>query len=146
PPSQARQGLTCLGVYSIPNVRYEGWSVYSNLVPAGAMRAPGDFQRAQAGEVHVDHIAQELGIDPLELRLLNCLRPGDTMLGGGKIRNPMAVEVLEALRKETNWDVERRSESRVTSSAGNHQRGGRDSELGTRNLARGRGLALRFRH
>ena len=122
PPNQARAGLTCLGVYSIPNVRYEGYSVYTNLVPAGAMRAPGDFHRAQAGEVHVDHIAHEMGIDPLEFRLRNCLRPGDTMLGGGKIRDPMAVEVLEALRKETNWDAAPKLPNR------------------------GRGLALRFRH
>jgi CO/xanthine dehydrogenase Mo-binding subunit len=122
PPSQARQGLTCLGVYNVPNVRFEGYSVYTNLVPAGAMRAPGDFHRAQAGEVHVDHIAHEMGIDPLEFRLRNCLRPGDTMLSGGKIRNPMAVDVLEALRKESNW--------------------GQTPKLPNR----GRGLALRFRH
>jgi CO/xanthine dehydrogenase Mo-binding subunit len=122
PPSQARSGMNCLGVYAIPNVRYEGYSVYTNLVPAGAMRAPGDFHRAQAGEVHVDHIAHELGIDPLEFRLRNCLRPGDTMLGGGKIRNPMAVELLERLRTETNWDQAPKLPNR------------------------GRGLALRFRH
>lgn len=122
PPNQARSGLTCLGVYNIPNVRFEGYSVYTNLVPAGAMRAPGDFHRAQAGEVHVDHIAHELGIDPLEFRLRNCLRPGDTMLNGGKIRKPMAVEVLERLRTETNWEAAPKSPNR------------------------GRGLALRFRH
>ena len=139
PPTQARQGLTCLGVYNIPNVRFEGYAVYTNLVPAGAMRAPGDFHRAHAGEMHVDHIAHELGMDPMELRLRNCLRPGDTMLNGAKVRNPMAVELLETLRKETSWDEWRRQ----SDDAGRRRNG---DTAGPARLVRGRGLALRFRH
>ncbi len=156
PPNQARSGLTCLGVYSIPNVKFEGYSVYTNLVPAGAMRAPGDFHRAQAGELHVDHIARELGIDPLEFRLRNCLRAGDTMLNGGKIRNPMAVELLEALRKETSWDEWRRARDAETGGTGDAARApatnGASSPsprlpvTASPGRIRGRGLALRFRH
>jgi CO/xanthine dehydrogenase Mo-binding subunit len=115
-------GLNCMAVYTIPNVKFEGHFVYTNLVPFGNMRAPGDFQRTHAGEVHVDHIARELAMDPLEFRLLNCLRPGDRMLNGGKIRNPRAVEVLERLREETNWGQ--------TPLPPNH----------------GRGVILRYRH
>src|SRR5439155_14082641 len=101
----ASSGIGCLAVYNVPNVRFEGYWAYTNLVPFGNMRAPGDFHRAQAGEVHMDHIARELGLDRLEIRLRNCLRPGDRMISGGKIRNPRAVEVLETLRRETNWDA-----------------------------------------
>ncbi|MPZ13608.1 MAG: molybdopterin-dependent oxidoreductase [Chloroflexi bacterium] len=122
PPTSARSGLGCLSPYSIPNVRFEGYNVYTNLVPSGAMRAPGDFHRGHAGEGHIDHIARELGMDPLVFRLRNCLRPGDTLLNGEKVRNPRAVEVLETLRRETNWD----QAPRVP-----HQ---------------GRGIALRYRH
>jgi carbon-monoxide dehydrogenase large subunit len=122
PPTSARSGIGCLGPYNIPNVRFEGYNVYTNLVPSGAMRAPGDFHRAHAGEGHIDHLARELAIDPLELRLRNCLRPGDTLLNGEKVRNPRAVEVLETLRRETSWGQT------------------------TRVPNRGRGVALRYRH
>jgi len=99
----ARTGLPCLSPYNVPNVSFEGFFVYTNLVPRGNMRAPGDFQRAHAGEVHMDHIARELGLDPIEFRLRNCLRPGDRTIDGSRVRNPRAVEVLEAVRDETKW-------------------------------------------
>ena len=125
----ASSGLGCLAVYNVPNLRFEGYWAYTNLVPFGNMRAPGDFHRAHAGEVHIDHIARELAMDPLEFRLENCLRPGDRMLTGGKVRNPRAVEVLETLRRETNW--ERSQESRVAGheSGPASQRPARDSRL-----------------
>jgi CO/xanthine dehydrogenase Mo-binding subunit len=122
PTGSARGGMACLSVYDVPNVRYEGYNTYSNLVPSGAMRAPGDFHRAHAGEVHVDHLAREIGMDPLRFRLLNCVRPGGGALGGEKIRNPRAAEVLERLGQETRW-----SERASTPN-------------------RGRGIALRHRH
>jgi hypothetical protein len=72
----------------------------------------------------------------------NCLRPGDRMLTGGKVRNPRAVEVLETLRRETSWDGG--SKSPVSSpkpGTGGPETG--DLGSGTR---RGRGIALRYRH
>ncbi len=122
PQQSARSGAGVMSVYNVPNFRYEGYNCYTNLVPSGAMRAPGDFHRAHAGEVHVDHLAREMGMDPLQFRLLNCIRPGDTSLTGEKIRNPRAVEVLERLAKETNWGHTPRRPNR------------------------GRGIALRHRH
>src|SRR5207249_323148 len=118
----ARTGLHCLSPYNVPNVAFEGYFVYTNLVPRGNMRAPGDFQRAHAGEVHMDHIARELRMDPIEFRLRNCLRPGDRMLDGARVRNPRAVEVLEAVRREAHWGE------------------------GPAQPNHGRGVALRLRH
>src|SRR5581483_4257614 len=122
PTASARSGIGCMAPYSIPNVRYEGYNVYTNLVPSGSMRAPGDFHRAHAGECHVDHLAREIGLDPVAFRLRNCLKPGDTTLTGEKVRNPRAVEVLETLRRETRWDERARTPNR------------------------GQGVALRYRH
>jgi CO/xanthine dehydrogenase Mo-binding subunit len=96
-------GFSPMQVYNVPNTSMETFVVYTNTVPSGHMRAPGATLAALAGEEHVDHMARELGIDPLEFRLRNALREGDTGPQGEAINNPRAVEVLEAVRRETGW-------------------------------------------
>jgi len=115
-------GMECLDGYYVPNTRMEAFLVYTNLTPGGNMRAPGATHRGLAGEGHVDHIARQLGMDPLEFRIRNAMRPGQQNLTGGLIHNPRAVQVLERLKQETQW--------------------------GQKPLPpnRGRGLALRNRH
>jgi CO/xanthine dehydrogenase Mo-binding subunit len=68
-------GLDTMCAYSIPTTRHRLRTVYTNSVPGGHMRAPGEVQAVFAGETHVDLIAGELGIDPAELRRRNLL-PG----------------------------------------------------------------------
>jgi CO/xanthine dehydrogenase Mo-binding subunit len=88
--------------YQVPNVLLEVRSVYTNTTPSGHMRAPADVQTFFAWEIHVDIIARELGIDPLELRLRNVMKDGDTALTGEPMLEPKGREVLEALRA-TDW-------------------------------------------
>ena len=57
--------------YAIPNMRIEAFAVYTNRVPCGYMRAPGSPQALFAIEAHMDAIAAELGVDPIELRKRN---------------------------------------------------------------------------
>jgi CO/xanthine dehydrogenase Mo-binding subunit len=59
------------GWWAIPNVRIDARMVYTNQVPAAYMRAPGQPQAVFAAEMHMDLLARELGMDPLELRLKN---------------------------------------------------------------------------
>jgi putative selenate reductase molybdopterin-binding subunit len=61
--------------YRVPHVQIDVLSMYTNTVPAGNMRSPVDVQTFFAMEVHVDTIARALGIDPLEFRLRNVMRP-----------------------------------------------------------------------
>ncbi|MPZ14818.1 MAG: molybdopterin-dependent oxidoreductase [Chloroflexi bacterium] len=96
-------GWSALDAYNVPNARMETFVVYTNTVTGGQMRAPGASTTAFIGESHVDEIARGLGMDPLAFRLLNAVRPGDTGASGDRMRNPRAVEVLEALRRETDW-------------------------------------------
>lgn len=96
-------GTSMMQAYNVPNTHMEVFVVYTNTVPSGHMRAPGQTIAALAGEEHVDHIARELGMDPLEFRLKNALRDGQTGPNGELIHNPRAVEVLEALKRETSW-------------------------------------------
>lgn len=101
------------GSYRIPHVRIEGLFVYTNNVPGGIMRAPGQPQSTFACESQIDIIAREMGIDPLEFRRRNLLQPGDELpmgrqaraYGGGvALQEVAAGEVLELLRRESGWD------------------------------------------
>jgi len=60
-----------------PNIRFYADVAYTNRVPAGAYRGYGATQGAWAVERHMDKIARSLGMDPLEFRLKNALRPGE---------------------------------------------------------------------
>jgi carbon-monoxide dehydrogenase large subunit len=90
--------------YAIPNARIERMSVYTNTIPAGPVRAPGDIQIFFAIESAMDAIAERLGIDPFELRLRNAARPGDTDLEGTPLARPRPREVLQTLREALGWD------------------------------------------
>jgi CO/xanthine dehydrogenase Mo-binding subunit len=89
--------------YQVPNVQLDICAVYTNTVPAGNMRTPTDVQCAFAWEGHIDMIARTLGFDPLDFRLLNAMRDGESTLTGAIIREPSAVNVLEAVKREVDW-------------------------------------------
>jgi CO/xanthine dehydrogenase Mo-binding subunit len=59
------------GAYHIPAMRTDARMVYTNQVPCGYMRAPGQPQMIFAVEAHMDLIARELGLDPLDFRVRN---------------------------------------------------------------------------
>jgi CO/xanthine dehydrogenase Mo-binding subunit len=84
------------GPYKIPHVRLEGIQVYTNTIPGGFMRAPGEPQAVFAIESHMDCIARQLGIDPVDLRLQNLLAAGDETPTGTRYQNVRAKETLEA--------------------------------------------------
>ena len=63
------------GPYRVPNALIEGTAVYTNNPPCGAMRGFGAVQTCFAAEAQMDRLAEALGIDPVELRLLNALGP-----------------------------------------------------------------------
>lgn len=63
--------------YRVPNEKYEAYCVYTNLPNSGAFRGYGNPQISFARECHLDRIANELKIDPIEIRVKNKLRVGD---------------------------------------------------------------------
>jgi CO/xanthine dehydrogenase Mo-binding subunit len=80
-----------VGPYETPNALIESTSVYSNNPPCGAMRGFGAVQTAFAAEAQMDKLAAALDIDPVELRLLNALEPGDVLPTGQTITGSMPV-------------------------------------------------------
>jgi putative selenate reductase molybdopterin-binding subunit len=82
-------GSKSLPLYRSPHIRYLADVAYTNLAVAGAFRGYGAPQGYFALESHLDEVAAELGIDPMELRRKNLIRQGDddpiaTKLGEGK--------------------------------------------------------------
>jgi CO/xanthine dehydrogenase Mo-binding subunit/aerobic-type carbon monoxide dehydrogenase small subunit (CoxS/CutS family) len=65
------------GPYAIPNAKVDCYAVYTNNPPAGAFRGFGVMQSAFIIESALDMLAEKLGIDPLQIRLINALKPGD---------------------------------------------------------------------
>jgi CO/xanthine dehydrogenase Mo-binding subunit len=86
--------------YRVPHVRMEARAVYTNNVPGGIMRSPGELQGVWAAESHVDMIARELGLDPIEFRLRNVTHDGDTDVTGAKTHVPQGEAVLRRLQAE----------------------------------------------
>jgi CO/xanthine dehydrogenase Mo-binding subunit len=80
-----------VGPYEVPNALIESTAVYTNNPPCGAMRGFGAVQTCFAAEAQMDKLAAELGIDPVELRLLNALGPGDVLPTGQVITGSMPV-------------------------------------------------------
>ena len=62
--------------YRCPNKKFDGYSVYTNTVPSGALRGYGMTQPSFAVESAMTELALALDIDPLELRRRNVIRPG----------------------------------------------------------------------
>jgi CO/xanthine dehydrogenase Mo-binding subunit len=91
------------GVYRIPHCRIQSYCVYTNHVPGGFMRAPGDSQAIFAMESHVDEIARRLGIDPLEFRLKNLITEGESDPTGDVWRDLRWREVVDAAVAGSNW-------------------------------------------
>jgi CO/xanthine dehydrogenase Mo-binding subunit len=84
------------GPYRVPNCSLDVRRVYTNTVPAGHMRSPGGAQINFAVESHIDMIACELGLDPIEFRHANALVEGQLSPIGDMHRGICAKEVIEA--------------------------------------------------
>jgi CO/xanthine dehydrogenase Mo-binding subunit len=83
-----------VGPYETPNALIDSTSVYSNNPPCGAMRGFGAVQTCFAAEAQMDKLAAALDIDPVELRLLNALQPGDVLPTGQRITGSLPVAEL----------------------------------------------------
>ncbi|MDP2659602.1 MAG: xanthine dehydrogenase family protein molybdopterin-binding subunit [Dehalococcoidia bacterium] len=88
--------LLCQGAYRVPNLRMDGYCVYTNKTHTGAYRGFGNPQVTFAVESQMDIIASDLGLDPLQFRLHNALENGDLNAAGQPL---VAVGVKQCLRR-----------------------------------------------
>jgi xanthine dehydrogenase D subunit len=94
-PAVLLNGITqAQGPYACENGTVDGWAVQTNNPPCGAMRGFGVVQACFAHESQMDKLAAACGLDPVELRLRNAMRTGDTFITGQVLRNVAPVERL----------------------------------------------------
>ncbi|MDJ0461868.1 molybdopterin cofactor-binding domain-containing protein [Streptomyces sp. H27-C3] len=87
------------GAYDVPHVEIDGFSVYTNNPPCGAMRGFGAVQSCYGVESNLDKLAVALGIAPVELRIRNAMTTGTVLPTGQAVDGPApAAELLERLR------------------------------------------------
>ena len=89
------------GPYNYQNIDIDGKAVYTNNTPGGAFRGFGVTQSCFATECNLNKLAELVGIDPFEIRMLNAVRPGDVLPNGQIVDEGAAlVETLEAVKEE----------------------------------------------
>jgi CO/xanthine dehydrogenase Mo-binding subunit len=91
------------GPYRIPNVQIDSRLVYTNRLASGSMRGIGVPQTTFAMESHLDLIARELSISPLELRLKNAFVEGDLSTIGQKLEGVFLKECIEEAAKTSGY-------------------------------------------
>ena len=93
------------GAYTIPNLSFDGYVVFTNRVPTTAMRGFGVTSISFATETHMSRIAEVLGIDPFELRLKNANRIGDTSPNGVVYTDPSTVPTIQAIAESLGHEL-----------------------------------------
>ena len=102
------------GPYRCDHVRIRGRATMTNTPPNGAFRGFGAPQTQFAAEVHMDRVAEALGLDPVRIREINALRPGDTTATGQRLgKDCSALLVLREAVKRTGFTRRRRELART---------------------------------
>lgn len=89
------------GPYNVPNAKIDCYVMYTNNVPSGAFRGFGVTQSAFAVEQNMDILAEALGIDPLEFRLINAQKVGVTTATGQLLRESVGlIETISDVKRD----------------------------------------------
>ncbi len=91
------------GPYRLPNMKYDGYRVYNNKPACGAQRGHGGVAARASWEQQLDEIAEELGIDPVALRLKNMMQAGDTTCNDLNMSSLGMKECIEAVAGGSGW-------------------------------------------
>jgi CO/xanthine dehydrogenase Mo-binding subunit len=130
--------ITSTGPYFIPNVKTDVYGVYTNNIPGAAFRGFGAPQALFMAEMQMNKLAEKLGLDPVEFRLKNALRDGDTMGVGTPAPGPVTiVQCIEAAREKFGWkksDRRRKTADR------------KKTKNGLPSIVRGQGFAAGFKN
>ena len=91
------------GPYKLPDMKYDGFRVYNNKPACGAQRGHGAVIARALWEQQLDIIAEDLGMDPIELRLKNIMTAGDVTCNDLNMSSLGMKECIEAIRDKSDW-------------------------------------------
>jgi 4-hydroxybenzoyl-CoA reductase subunit alpha len=91
------------GLYDIPAVKYDGYRVYANLPPCGAMRGHGSVDTRHAFECLVDRMARELRLDPFAVRRANLLQAPTRTMNDLTVNSYGLAECLDKVERASGW-------------------------------------------
>jgi CO/xanthine dehydrogenase Mo-binding subunit len=103
PRVTATGGDAAPGPYRWSAVRVQADCVYTNTAPSGSYRAFGASHLQWAGELQVDEVARRTGLDPIEIRRRNLLRPGEEVRPGGKPLDADLIGDVEKVAEALGW-------------------------------------------
>ncbi len=100
-------GALLHGIYALENVRYDGYRVYTNRPPCGAMRGHGTVDVRHAFECLLDRMARELGLDPFALRRANLLQAPMFTANDLMVNSCGLQTCLDKVEKASGWRARR---------------------------------------
>lgn len=124
-----RSNVHSAGPYIIDNIKTDVYGVFTNNIHGGAFRGYSSPSLIYAQEQLIEELAEELGMDPVELRRINCLKSGSLTATGQRVDNVILQEVMDYTLEKTDF-VRKREEYKVQP---------------TNTLRRGIGMAICYR-
>ncbi len=97
--------------YKLPCYKFEGMRLFTNKPPCGPKRGHGTTQPRCAIEVHLDKLAHDLGLDPLELRKHNLIEPYTYAINGLRITSCALDACLDQVTERAGWSEFRQGRS-----------------------------------
>jgi CO/xanthine dehydrogenase Mo-binding subunit len=97
-------GYSSTGPYNIPHVNTDSYCVYTNHPVGGPMRGFGMPEIHWSIEQSVDRLAEALAIDPVQFRLDNCVRGGDTIVTGMVMHPTGLSQCIKKVAAAIGWD------------------------------------------
>jgi len=96
-------GALLHGIYDVANVKFDGYRVYTNLPPCGAMRGHGTVNVRHAFECLLDRMAQHLGLDPFDVRRANLLRAPMFTANNLMVNSYGLAACLDKVEQASGW-------------------------------------------
>jgi CO/xanthine dehydrogenase Mo-binding subunit len=118
-------GYSSSGPYEVPNIKTDSYCVYTNHPVGGPMRGFGMPEMHAGLEQCIDELAQQIGIDAVEFRRINCLKTGSTLVTGSKMHPTGLPQCIEKTAEAIGW--------------------GKKAPPSAPNKRRGKGLALMWK-
>jgi 4-hydroxybenzoyl-CoA reductase subunit alpha len=103
-------------LYDIPNIKYDGYRVLTNKPACGAMRGHGTVNVRFAFESQLDELAAKIGMDPVEIRRKNLLKPPCVTVNGLRVQSYGLPECINVVARESKWSERRKHKAAANGS------------------------------